>query len=264
MVMVDCRRQLLTDWPYHHGDSSHQLRPPELLLFSTLEVYLRWFTWKKEPKAQLNPILNASHLIDGAGRCVCIHAAHVSQAASYIHALTTCNDPTVAVIATNLHAHIFGPIHHHQQQEAPATEHYQQFVDTTDMRLNVVVFKAPFPSNLPEFFVHIILTMGHFNTKQDIYGQPNMTAALRAANLIGNDDPDETDVKNITCAYVTDQLLWYPFGSQAFSKHLSDALQTLQSILLEPQLHSPLPSTTEKDIADAIRDDLIISCDILL
>ena len=84
-----------------------------------------------------------------------------------------------------------------------------------------------------------------------------MTAALRAANLIGNDDPDETDVKNITRAYVTDQLLWYPFGSQAFTKHLSDALQTLQSILLEPQLHSPLPSTTEKDIADAIRDDLI-------
>ncbi|MPC68964.1 hypothetical protein E2C01_063177 [Portunus trituberculatus] len=73
-----------------------------------------------------------------------------------------------------------------------------------------------------------------------------MTAALRAANLIGNDDPDETDVKNITRAYVTDQLLWYPFGSQAFSKHLSDALQTLQSILLEPQLQKSTPINYRK------------------
>ncbi|MPC68963.1 hypothetical protein E2C01_063176 [Portunus trituberculatus] len=143
---------------HYHLDntSTFSIRPPELLLFFTLEVYLRWLTWKKEPKAQLNPILNASHLIDGAGRCVRICAAHGSHAASYIHALTTCNDPTVAVIATDLYAHIFGPIHHHQQKEAPATEHYQRFVDTTDMRRNVVVFKAPFPSNLPEFFVHTL------------------------------------------------------------------------------------------------------------
>ena len=84
-----------------------------------------------------------------------------------------------------------------------------------------------------------------------------MTAALRAAKLISDNGPDETDVKNIARAYVTDQLLWYPFGSQTFSKHLSDALHTLRTILLDPQVNIALPSTTEEDIADSVRHDLI-------
>ena len=130
-------------------------------------------------------------------------------------------------------------------------------MDTTDIQRNVVVFEPPLPSNVSEFFAHIILTMGHFTTELDVYSQPNMTAAFRAAHLIAADDPNETGVKEITRKYVTDQLLWYPFGSQTFSKHLDDALQTIQTILLAPQLQNQLPSATEEEVADAIQHDLV-------
>ena len=109
---------------YLDTTSTFWIRPPELVLFSSLETHLRWFTWKKDSKAKLHPILNSSHLIDGAGSCVRILAAHVSNAATYILALTTSDDRTIADIATDLYAHIFGPIQREQHQKAHLSEHY--------------------------------------------------------------------------------------------------------------------------------------------
>jgi hypothetical protein len=242
---------------YLDATSAFSLRPPELLLFSKLELYLRWFTWRKDPKAHLDLIVNRSHWIDGGERCIRLRHAHVSDAANFIFTLTTDAHENIANVAIDMYVHIFRPLltEHNNAPHSPS-DHYERFVDISKTKRNVVVFNCPSPSNIPAFSVHLLLTMGSFTTELDLYSVPNMVTAFRLATILHDNEPDHDDVKRIAKDYVLNQLLWYPFGSQTFSKHLTDTLQALRAILLDETINEVMPKATETDIAQSTIDAL--------
>ena len=94
---------------YLDQTSSFSVRPPELTIFSTLELYLRWFTWTAGPPP-LSHVLNQSPWIDGIGRWVRLRVAHLSDATRYIERLLNNANPLVAATAAELHVHIFLPL----------------------------------------------------------------------------------------------------------------------------------------------------------
>ena len=96
-------RKAVSIWTQHLVS----LLPPDLTIFCDLELYLRWFTWQRNPKAEINALLHTSHWIDGAGRCVKIRQAHVRDATEYILRLTTSADDSVRSVAQDLYVYIF-------------------------------------------------------------------------------------------------------------------------------------------------------------
>ena len=260
--------QVSTIIAYEHGDfyldntSSFSVRPPELVIFSKVELYLRWFTWRKDKKAALHPQRHMSHWIDGAGRCVRLRHAHVRDAAQFIQSLTTSNHVEIAPVAVDLYVSIFNVlVNTHEQpivDNEPMNQVYNRFVDAAKKKRNVVVFTAPAPSYISNFLVHVLISMGEFVTEADLFRGPDMVAAFRRAGLVQGADIQEDDVKNIARQYVRHQLLWLPIGSRTFSRRLSDMLDGLTRMLLGGEVvHEALPIVNEHEIIDATRNKVI-------
>ena len=70
------------------------------------------------------------------------------------------------------------------------------------------------PSNQQQFIIHILLTLGRYDTEKDVLLKPTMRECFREARLIGpNDDEDSLrrDVGEILYRYITEQLVFSPY-----------------------------------------------------
>ena len=216
---------------YLDKTSSFSLRPPELLMVCELELYLRWFTTDINIHTKLNENVQLSHWVDGAGRCVRIEQAHIADVANYIHRYTTSPDANLRHVSEELFASIFGPLYYEDRFSNHGHDHafselYLRFVDTSKTKRNVVVFTSPPPSYMPNFLIHLLLTMDKFVTEDELYEGPTITDALYSAEIFPSRNIEETHIQNLARRYIVEQLLWLPLGSRTFSLRLKQLTYT--------------------------------------
>eukprot|EP00984_Skeletonema_dohrnii_P023809 scaffold12895_cov164-Skeletonema_dohrnii-CCMP3373.AAC.6 len=78
----------------------------------------------------------------------------------------------------------------------------------------IPVFSNITPANPQQFIIHLLLTLGKYDTEKDLLLKPSLIESFREGRLVGSDDDEEAllkDVGAILRRYITEQLIFSPF-----------------------------------------------------
>ncbi len=105
-----------------------------------------------------------------------------------------------------------------------------------DRNLPTIYFDSVKPTQSSKFLIHVLLSMGRYETEAQLLSHSNMQECFTHAELFDPKSPEES-VTKLTKRYVEEQLIHFPGGTTTFDKHLIAAYQTLQDRLLRNKLH---------------------------
>lgn len=92
---------------------------------------------------------------------------------------------------------------------------YDAFIlDDHDALPPIPVYSQITPATQQQFLIHILLTLGKYDTEKDVLLKPSMRECFREARLVGPSDDEESllaDVGNILRRYIMEQLIFSPF-----------------------------------------------------
>jgi len=139
---------------------------------------------------------------------------------------------------------------------------FSDWVDMTytDKLLPLPLFNSVKPSNATKFFVHVLLSMGVFNTEYELWEVTSVRGAFEKAGLLRSDATEEEmqeDLESLCRRYVSEQLLFVPAGTRQFDFFLAEAKKVLASIVntgsLPPYkipacLHTTIEASLHKSI----------------
>ena len=146
------------------------------------------------------------------------------------------------------------------------------FVDLTyaDKLLPLPLFSSVKPSNATKFFVHVLLSMGVFDTEYELWQVTSVRSAFERAGLLRGDATEEEleeDLKSLCIRYVSEQLLFVPAGTRQFDFFLCEAKKVLTSIFntgslpaykIPACLHTTIEASLSRSIVQ-LKDDVKIN-----
>ena len=240
--------------------TAFSVRPPELLLFDSVELYAKCFTFTSigRQRHELHIDLGSCQWVDGALRRVKLRHSHVLDACQHIFAKAQSPDGDHAQQALELCDAIFNSIHReHLAQHGTFSALYLRFVDITKTRRNVVIYTQVSPNQFSKFLVHLMLSLGKFVTEIDLYSAPSMLDAFRRASLLTEDQPTVHDVQRIARSYVLDQLQWLGISTRQFARLLQCLLEGLDRFLLQEEIaYDALPLFLERNMIQQANDEV--------
>ena len=134
------------------------------------------------------------------------------------------------------------------------------YIQDIDLKLKVPVYTYIKPQMGHQFILHILLSMGRFETELDLTLHSNLRNALRYAKLIGG-KYDKESLKiysnQLTQRFVTEQLVYFPNSYRVLDTYIIHAAQLFYDIIicdmipitdLPPVLQSTLNASKEADI----------------
>ena len=247
---IDNMYHLDTTWRY-------SLRPPELKLFDTLQMYCKWFVRGRKCRTYEAAITLAECLwIDGTGHRIFLRKRYIADAADYMSQLMFADSDDVSQPAMELYGDVFNPLQRAADQNAQ-TPLYLRFVDTAATQRNIVVFSSVTPLQFPRFLVHLLLSKGHFQTEVDLYSCRNLREAFVQTGLLPSVQPSPAEVAILIRSYVTEQLQWLPMGSTQFKNIVLMLPGAFQSFLFDDNYaFDSMPLATDVAISAAASDAL--------
>ena len=101
-------------------------------------------------------------------------------------------------------------------------------------KLPIVWFNSVKPSEPVRWLIHLLISMGEFDCEAGLLGCGDMVQNFTRAELLreGNIHRQE-DVEILARRYATEQLVYLPGGTYQFDKHLVQARQVLQTVLVD-------------------------------
>lgn len=103
-------------------------------------------------------------------------------------------------------------------------------------RLPVPVFSNVRPKNATKFIIHLLLSMGHFDTETDLWSRPSLAAAFAEAKIIPltHELPfREEDCDRLLSLWIETQLRFYPVSSRIMDDWVCSADKIIRAVLLE-------------------------------
>ena len=89
------------------------------------------------------------------------------------------------------------------------------------MRSNAVVyFTKTYPSNPTKFLIHLLLSMGNFDTEIDLFESENLFQSFQKAGLWQPDLSPEQNVVEITRKYILEEAQFLPGSTRTFDKNV--------------------------------------------
>lgn len=210
--------------------SQFSLRPPELLKVFTNPIdYYRYCQIDKkqmnfdEITQVLSSNLNKRVWVDGLGRKVMIRSKGVSEINEICQKNITRfqaendNDGVkINEIVSSMCKYFDLPDENlsTQQKEWLHNDCIGKFIDVDDPDLlPIPVVSNTDPKNALNFLIHIILSLGHYETEIDALTHSSFQESLRNAGLIGG-NTDEQSLKKysekLTRLYIEEQLVFFP------------------------------------------------------
>ena len=299
MELEDCRQvrqqeKLILEGTLSSNQSVDKIsifgvRPPELRnIISQVGVYYRFFSVDKRKKLsdtsveeKLDRDIYKCCWIDGFHCQVKLRAKAIEELMTYLNGLQT-DENFVLTRFDNSMLRLFRKIQSQvltytgeprsYEGEDRATgdidDEFRTFalkeliVFETDDALPVPVYSSPKPSMGHQFILHVLLSLGSFETEIDLTLQPSLRASLRYAKLIGPDNDNDSLQR-----YSRELMSLYFHEEVA---NLSNSMSEINNIIVEAQhlfddviIHDRLPisgmppmhisailaSQEEKDIA---------------
>jgi predicted GIY-YIG superfamily endonuclease len=243
------------------------MRPPELRgLFSRVADFYRWFQRDPNPAEDgdelerlLSPVLEDSAWIDGQGhrwrlRCNALGEVDdylrgfrlrphpwpqgvldmhrfVSSIVGYYKAAGFTRRPSVLVRGLAMRAQILSPV---QQGQWNTWQDNLIIFSDSDRLLPVPVFSNIRPSNPSRYLLHMLISMGEFETETQLVTHHRVRDAFVEARLIAADPSClEDSIVALVRRWVLEQLCFYPIATRMFDRYLVEAYETLRSVLID-------------------------------
>ena len=214
--------------------SIYGVRCPELLqIIDMVGNYFRWFhisekiCQRSEIEEKLNIDENMSFWIDGCSKITKIRYKAIPEIKSYLSSIQSDIDTNNPNYYTY---HIFTQIVElyekknvsiiMSENENIKWDHIEIFwvhIDSNEVHLPVIVFDYIKPSIPTRFILHILLSLGRFETEYDLLLHTTLRDSLRYTKLIGPSN-DPQDLQNysdkLLKLFIEEQLVYYPNGKK--------------------------------------------------
>ena len=109
-----------------------------------------------------------------------------------------------------------------------------------DNLLPIPVLSTTSPENPIHFLLHVILSLGNYDTERDALTHPSFRDSLRAVKFIGDNNDEESlkqYVKDITKLYIESQIVYYPKSMKKTETYVVMAYGIFEDVIL----HNLLP-----------------------
>ena len=235
---------------YHlDNTSSFSLRPPELLIIKSLELYLKWFSRHPTKEYKAHEHLQSCPWIDGACYTVLLRKRYIHDFFLHIVSLETNDDHDTALAASELLLIANELELENNLQQNHYSNLFKRFVAIEDTKDTIVVFTHIKPECFTKFIYHLLLTMGKFETELDFQNLSPVQSLIRAKVASSN---SVQNVKSITKKYVQDQLGFLPLTAKQFGKVLQFVEVGLTNLFNNHQIISDtMPLVTHRAIQES-------------
>ena len=234
------------------------IRPPELKgIVRNPCNYFRWFkmetsvisdTLLRDDETLLNIDMFQSCWIDGMQHAVRVRKKAIPEVIQYIQQL---NQPMDEV--TNNMAIIFKKMqnllqtdddsdHEHNDEDAAFLEFAKAnwiFDCKGSKHLPIPVTSQIKPTMGPRFILHIMLTLGEFDTELDLTSHRSLRDSLEYAGLIGPSREIE-DLQlysnRLLRRYIEEEVVYYPSGSRAVCNYIETAADLFNEVIINDKM----------------------------
>ena len=209
------------------------IRPPELLFVHKLKDYFAFFVRDKKRIRSNKVIPTLSHVprpwIDGSNSEIKLRSSALHELQIWFTQFTGFNDPRVAEfekVLRNLNRTIFRELY---------------VADSTMLSTGPaeVVFSKVYTKNNFKFLLHLLYTMGSFETELDLFSSSSLRSCFVTAGFIAQKAHyDITDSHHLLKRYTLEQLIYIPGGNVSFSSRLVFAAEAIQDLVLNDSVAS--------------------------
>ena len=238
--------------------SKFSLRPPELLIFDTLELFFECFQIKGSVEYRVDPDLALCPWICGNGERVKLRESGVQEAVAFL----TSKQQT-DFRARLLLQEVFEGIARGEEDLV------SRFVAPNTSRDAIVVFSTVNSSVANQYYAHVLFRFGHFETELDLLLQPSMSEAFRNAGLI-TDPRSDDDWRKLLKRLIMEEEKDRPVSTERFCRSVMEVVQFLKSIRANRFHQAFSYSVNEnmireqataklKELEEKRRNDLIVS-----
>ena len=230
------------------------LRPPEFLkVFDKVGEYYRWFSISKTKiKVDMLPekivsVLSESCWIDGLQRQIRVRKEAMSEILLWCdeiqrdggnrynldmislflridRALASENEPNLSDEEIEFREFMHANLLHHDEKE----EH-----------LPIPIYSYLKPTMGVSFILHVMLSMGRFETEIDLIMHRSIRECLRYCGLIGerNDEESLTEYANtLTREFIIEQVQYYPCSQRVIDFYIITAVDLFNKIIVKDEL----------------------------
>ena len=208
------------------------LRPPELLCVTTMKAYFTLFVREEKIKklSQMKILLHKQPpvWIDGTNCVVRIRQSAMNQISQYIKDMETLNNE---IAFSNL-KHILTI-----NDGNNITDHVSKNRLTSNTP--VVVFSTVYPRQPINFLLHLLYSMGAFETELDLFHSSSLLDCFVKAKILPEGKLTEEDAHVLIRKYLFEQMIFIPGGNLSFSARLSDAFHHIMALVKNEFIHQP-------------------------
>jgi predicted GIY-YIG superfamily endonuclease len=237
--------------------SKFSLRPPELRIFDTMRGYFRWFEYGSTYLTgdQLDDMLDQEfervRFVDGLMQQVKIRHKALPEILAYLendlqHDNTEINyNDSIRVMKA-----LFQDIN-----RVLTTDKDELNIDELDflghIELHLIVFHSPGyhlpcpvfsypkPTTGMQFILHILLSLGRFETEIDLTTHATIRDCFRYAKLIGDsDNPDDLEnySNELLLNYIKHQVIYFPNSKRVIDSWIIAAGDLFDSVIIRDEI----------------------------
>ena len=261
--------------------SLFSLRPPELRsLIDQPGLYFRWFYVEKKTLSYetmeniLDSIYEDCAWVDALQHQVFVRDKAFEEIELYIleHNCLTNSNIAISSAAGFLsfiigQYSLFSDITDFDEESIESWKYIsEKFIWTQkELHLPVPVYSFVEPSYNIKFLLHIMLSLGHYDTELDIILHPSLRDSLTYAKLIGSsrdDDSLKQYSNEILALFVKKQLKYYPCSYLQMQRWVNTAADLFDSVIIRdeiaisdmpPALQTSLDASYEDSVTEAIK-----------
>jgi hypothetical protein len=251
------------------------IRPPELrVIIRKVENYYRWFyldTRKIKYKSMLELIhgdIYQSSWIDGVQRIVKLRIRAISEIKEYVQTVRndlrrdqldiqqSSNSPLYIML---LFFEEIVELFEHDDNLLSEEQHQRKlFISKTfiyndiDSHLPIPVFSYIKPHMGTRFILHIMLSLGEFDTEHDLNLQGSLRESLRYCKLIGLSNTSEAlkEYSNTLLArYIKEQLQYFPNGNTVTDTWIVNAKRIFDDVIIHDRIsYTDMPPLLQSEL----------------
>ena len=254
------------------------VRPPELRhIIRNVGNYYRWFIIKNKRldndmlESVLNESIYKSLFIDGLQNKVMIHLKALNEINAYIQSLNIVDDNGDPKYVMKQY---FSKI----QSLRTVDDQNENFISDDDStlwnfmkhnllyddelkHLPIPVHSYVRPTMGPRFILHIMLSLGEFDTEYDLIAHRTLRESLRYAKLIGPLDDDESLLKysnELMKTFILEQLIYYPNSMKVIDQWIVTAAELFESVIINNEIPITDIPPSHQTALNAVMDEKVL------
>ena len=259
-VFTENQEILMLDYAkgiYHMDQTSaFSIRPPELLIVSSVKEYLKWFIRGENVKEYTaKEDICECPWIDGTCKRVLLRKRYINELAEYIEKKTKSRNEDERYRAHMLSLVIDSIQEENNRRTRNYSALYMRFVAVDETQDVVVAFTHITPENFKRFCYHLLITMGNFETELDFNGKSLKQSLIDAGVADGATARDNIII--VASRYLKEQLVHSPKRTKEQERLLGLVISGLSSLFCdEDVVVDATPLVTQRAILEAASEQL--------